>query len=281
MSAYWMTFKPLGPGAPKGWLIERLQDLVERFDADSSGATEWWRIASHASARVDNRIYLFKQGFDPRGIFGVGTIVQGPEYRDNSSDHEGMQHRALIRFTALVDPTKGFLLAVPEIADIVPPSVINAQASGNKVADDVAEQLDRRLAAWIAEASPPLGVDQADDEAFDPDSIEEVRRRALRAIRVRRGQPAFRAALLQTYAGRCAITGCAVPDVLEAAHIVPYQGLLTNHVTNGLLLRADLHTLFDCGLIAVRLDTRRVVTSPSLEGSSLCEAGWQGAAPSE
>jgi hypothetical protein len=145
MSAYWMTFKPLGPGAPKGWPIEKLQDLVKRFDAGPSSATEWWRIASHASARVDDRVYLFKQGSDPRGIFGVGTIDQEPEYRDNPSDHEGMQHRALIRFTALVDPTKGFLLALPEIADIVPSSLINAQASGNKVADDVAEQLDRLL----------------------------------------------------------------------------------------------------------------------------------------
>jgi hypothetical protein len=217
---------------------------------------------------VDDRIYLFKQGSDPRGIFGIGTIIQKPQYRDDPSDHEGMQHRALIRFTALVDPTKGFLLALHEIADIVPSSLINAQASGNKVPDDVAEQLDHRLGAWIVDAPPPLEVVQADDEAFDPDSIKDVRRRALRAIRVRRGQPAFRAALLQAYAGRCAITGCAVPDVLEAAHIVPYQDSLTNHPTNGLLLRADLHTLFDCGLIAVHPDTRRVVTSPSLQGSS-------------
>jgi predicted restriction endonuclease len=168
----------------------------------------------------------------------------------------------------LVDPTKSFLLELPEIADIVPLALINAQASGNKVSDDIAEQLDHRLAAWIADALPPLGIDQADDDAFDPDSNTDVRQRALRAIRVRRGQPAFRAALLHVYAGRCAITGCAVRDVLEAAHIVPYQGSITNHVTNGLLLRADLHTLFDCDLIAIHPDNRRVVISPSLEGSS-------------
>jgi hypothetical protein len=55
---------------------------------------------------------------------------------------------------------------------------------------------------------------------------------------------------------------------LEAAHITPHLGPLTNHVTNGLLLRADLHTLFDCGLLAIDPDTRRVVTAEALAGSS-------------
>ena len=59
----------------------------------------------------------------------------------------------------------------------------------------------------------------------------------------------FRDALIGAYAGRCAITGCSVLDILEAAHITPYLGPDTNHVTNGLLLRADLHTLFDTCLL--------------------------------
>ena len=268
MPAYWMTYKPLGPGSPRGWPVEKLQNLVERFNADPSSATEWWRIASHASAQVDDRIYLFKQGADPRGIFGVGRIIQGPEYRDNPSDHEGAQHRALIRFTELVDPTKSFLLSLTEMDDVVPSSLINAQASGTGVAAEIAEQLDRRLSARNGRATLPLDPARSDDETFYPESIQDVRNRALRAICIRRGQQAFRAALLSAYSGRCSITGCAVADVLEAAHIFPYQGSLTNHVTNGLLLRTDLHTLFDCGLIAVHPDTRRVVIAPSLEESS-------------
>ncbi len=38
---------------------------------------------------------------------------------------------------------------------------------------------------------------------------------------------------------------------LETAHIVPCRRAETNHVTNGLLLRADLHSLFDLGLVAI------------------------------
>ena len=85
------------------------------------------------------------------------------------------------------------------------------------------------------------------------------RERAIGAIVRRRGQPAFRRALLEAYHERCAVTGCDAPEALEAAHVVPYRGVATNHPANGLLLRADLHALFDLGLIAV--DERRTDSS--------------------
>lgn len=68
---------------------------------------------------------------------------------------------------------------------------------------------------------------------------------------VREGQPQFRAALLEAYGGRCAITGCDAAPALEAAHIKPYEGVMTNVVNNGILLRADIHTLFDLDLIGI------------------------------
>jgi hypothetical protein len=55
--------------------------------------------------------------------------------------------------------------------------------------------------------------------------------------------------------------------VLKAAHILPYAGRRTNHVQNGLLLRADLHTLFDLGLIAVDTRDYCLVVSEKLRGT--------------
>lgn len=266
MSAYWLTFKPFGPTSPRGWPIEKMGDLVKRFEQNANTATEWWRIASHKSARVGDRVYLFKQGDDPRGIFGVGTIIEGPELRGDSSDQDGVRPRALIRFDKLVNPTEGFLLRLEDIEDVVPHSSITANASGTHLSEEVALELDRRLFSHFP-SSPPIDSGDADDTNFDPDSADDERQRAIRAIRIRRGQPAFRAALLNAYGRRCAITGCAVEDVLEAAHISPYRGPLTNHVSNGLLLRADIHTLFDCNLLAIHPDTRRVVIAESLRGS--------------
>ena len=99
---------------------------------------------------------------------------------------------------------------------------------------------------------------------FNPEGVNDARERVLSSIVRRRGQPAFRRRLFAAYCGRCAITGCVVEDVLEAAHIVPYHGPDTNHPTNGLLLRTDLHTLFDLKLVAVDVETMTLLVSPEL-----------------
>ena len=75
-----------------------------------------------------------------------------------------------------------------------------------------------------------------------------------RQIKARRGQPKFRNALMKSYGSRCVITGCSEPDALEAAHILSVRRKGRHSVQNGLLLRADIHTLFDRGLIVVDND---------------------------
>lgn len=88
----------------------------------------------------------------------------------------------------------------------------------------------------------------AEQEAQVADG-KDRRDKELRAIYVRRGQRAFRRKLLKAYGKACAVTGCKITELLEAAHISPYRGDHTNKVRNGLLLRADVHTLFDLGLL--------------------------------
>lgn len=110
-------------------------------------------------------------------------------------------------------------------------------------------------------------------EDYEPKGAEDNRRRAMREITQRQGQPAFRSGLLTAYEGRCAITGCTVVHVLEAAHITPYLGPETNQISNGLLLRADVHTLWDKGLIYLT-DDFRLQLSRSLEGSEYAQ--WAG-----
>lgn len=99
---------------------------------------------------------------------------------------------------------------------------------------------------------------------FEPDNIEDGRKKVWASIAIRQGQATFRTKLLEAYESRCAITGTAVPAVLQAAHIVPYNGAATNSVQNGLLLRADIHNLFDLGLIQINPDDFSVSVSPLL-----------------
>jgi len=97
--------------------------------------------------------------------------------------------------------------------------------------------------------------------------VQDARHRVLASIVRRRGQAEFRKALLAAYGGACSITGCTVTAILEAAHVHPYRGEQTNTVSNGLLLRADVHTLFDLGLLAVDSATMKVRVSPKLAGT--------------
>jgi hypothetical protein len=53
-------------------------------------------------------------------------------------------------------------------------------------------------------------------------------------------------------------------SALEAAHIISYSGTGTNYVANGLILRADIHTLFDLYLISINPTTNQVVISSKL-----------------
>jgi putative restriction endonuclease len=70
----------------------------------------------------------------------------------------------------------------------------------------------------------------------------------------RLGQGSFQAAILDAYARRCAVTGERVLPVLEAAHIIPYGEGGEHRVDNGLLLRRDLHALFERGYLTVAPD---------------------------
>ncbi|BAO86703.1 HNH endonuclease [Caballeronia cordobensis] len=103
--------------------------------------------------------------------------------------------------------------------------------------------------------------------AFDPSGIEDARKKTFSGIVLRQGQPAFRKKLLEAYEGRCALTDCPVEAVLEAAHICGYRGPQTNHVQNGLLLRSDLHTLYDRMLIAIDPASYKVSISLALKDS--------------
>ncbi|WP_218239790.1 HNH endonuclease [Comamonas fluminis] len=108
-------------------------------------------------------------------------------------------------------------------------------------------------------------VNVASEGMFDPS--EDARRRVMAVLVQREGQPKFRRALLDEYSGACVITGCNVESLLEAAHIVPYRGMHTNDVTNGLLLRADLHKLFDLHMFRIEPKAHTVHLCDELKGS--------------
>lgn len=79
----------------------------------------------------------------------------------------------------------------------------------------------------------------------------------------RLGQQAFKSLVLTSYHRRCAITGNRVEPVLQAAHIRPVAHEGQHRVDNGLLLRSDVHILFDRGYLGID-EQHRLHVSPRL-----------------
>jgi len=101
----------------------------------------------------------------------------------------------------------------------------------------------------------PLGINQVAENRYGMEY----------AVRSRLGQGAFRVLVTEAYSRRCAITGEKTLPVLEAAHIRPFAEKGPNAVVNGVLLRADMHKLFDSGLISISPD-HKILVSSQIEG---------------
>ncbi|WP_210528340.1 HNH endonuclease [Rubellimicrobium arenae] len=91
----------------------------------------------------------------------------------------------------------------------------------------------------------------------DNELKERVRRWAMRETRPE--QQNFRRQIAERDGLRCAVTGCAIPEVLDAAHIAQRATGGPDDPRNGMILRADVHRLFDAGLLTIDPATRTVV----------------------
>lgn len=107
--------------------------------------------------------------------------------------------------------------------------------------------------AFVAAAGARIDVSAA---TSSPLSVDPARYGDEYLARARLGQGAFRVLVTDAYQRRCAITGERTLPVLEAAHIRPYADEGPHRVNNGLLLRSDLHKLFDDGYLTVTPDMR-------------------------
>lgn len=119
------------------------------------------------------------------------------------------------------------------------------------------------LALWQkveATASRYLTGTPVSTEAFvASESAPQYGASVLQKVRI--GQGAFRISVTDAYAKRCAITGEKTLPVLEAAHIQPYADAGPNRTANGLLLRSDMHKLFDDGYLTITPDFKVEVSA--------------------
>ena len=111
------------------------------------------------------------------------------------------------------------------------------------------QQVQDRLKFYVPSAAFPVQVTQESPRFGSPQTVLP-----------RLGQGSFRVLVTDAYKRRCAFTGSPILHVLDAAHIKPYGEGGPHTVTNGILFRQDVHTLFDRGYITVTPEYRLEVS---------------------
>lgn len=177
--------------------------------------------------------------------------------KNGTSSYEEMRRRvAKYRRDVLApfeDPTIGcILLALPFFFDPidwipVPPdfSLNIVQGKTYDLHDAIGRELWQRVQTVLGMSQALELHERQDDLWGDPFPV-----------RPRLGQGTFRVVVTDTYERRCAVTGEKALPVLDAAHIRGMAAGGRHEVGNGILLRSDIHRLFDAGYVTVTPDYR-------------------------
>lgn len=214
-----------------GYTFDEGADIApENFWADAlKGETSHWGL-SNGFRLVEPGDWVWAYfGGSVRRICGVGTIRGPVEWHPNWERHSvRIKWDKKVTARLKTDP-----IHYDDYRQQVQSAVVRANQSTRRV-------LDR----WLRRTSP--GATKAARSV----------KFAERAVTQRLGQAQFRAEVLRAYGGACSITACTEASVLQAGHITPVAGGGSHAVANSILLRADLHNLFDLGKITVTSDLK-------------------------
>ena len=133
----------------------------------------------------------------------------------------------------------------------------NQQGQGFDTAEDAGRLLWAAVSERLVAKPPPhLETATATKAAFESGGFGKPQ-----IVYPRLGQGSFRVLVTEVYERRCAITGERTLPVLDTAHIMPYSVCQRHELSNGILMRSDLHRLFDGGYLTIDPRDRKVVVS--------------------
>lgn len=152
-------------------------------------------------------------------------------------------------------------------------AILRALRSESSAKPSYKAMLSHELVQDLVDVLPLENPDAGSASTTSPTSptreLELLRadRRTVRTLAsvVRPGQASFREGLLARYGGQCCISGCNIAALVEAAHIIPYRGDQSDDVSNGLLLRVDMHRLFDAHLVSINPESLEVQVASVIE----------------
>ncbi|QRO33316.1 HNH endonuclease [Chromobacterium violaceum] len=226
----------------------RLDGRQERGVACAPGSIEDFILRTHEryeAVRATQKGQKFTasrtwQMFDRHGVIGTCERVVGrPKYSNG--------------FAALVEA--GEWASAWEVIVLAFPGHFSSKAfkyAHKLLHEHVSdEQIENAIQAMRAEASFSSNPIAAEE----PAQPLETELQRFSQVQVRPHQAAFREAVFRKCGGRCVISGCNVPEAVEAAHLTGRNWREGhNSSEDGILLRRDLHALYDAGLLVISDD---------------------------
>lgn len=152
-----------------------------------------------------------------------------------------------------------------DLSDLLPGPVLRGLCFDPKSQQSMRPlRWDALAAALAAAGQSPIarGVKAASDFAIGGGHVQ-------RMVALRVGQPKFRKMLVTKYGAVCAFTGPSPLESLEACHLYSYAKVGQHHSDGGVLLRRDLHRLFDLGFLSVNPSTLKIDVHADLEPFAL------------
>lgn len=203
---------------------------------------DWGIGSNHKTVSLGDYVWVYA-GWNVKRVLAVGRVERLPVSTVGNPTYKGYSHShaLLVRIDnelTLRLQKIGSHILYDQFKQWVPGAIQKANPSTTKVFD-----------RWLKQK--PTSHQLNDDEVF------QVRREVLQ----RTGQAKFRDSMRYCYHDICAISRTTEPTALVAAHIQPVKSKGKHSVNNGMLLRADIHLMFDSGLISVDSNYRIHVSS--------------------
>lgn len=274
------------PRDPSAWepVLEAAGARVISLRSWTANDEREWRL--DAWAAMQSRLPITPGWLRDRALFGGAQGIWVDKQRTRHLAPEGAAVAVLHTGRHYADDLDGAMIlyhyphtsrppmrdanevaAVKYAAELGLPLFVITEAPGGARAVRLAwvVAFDDRAEAFLmefAEARPAAsGFGQPDEDAPFVVTSSRSRRRIEREVADR--DPQFKFLVLSRYESACAVTGIAVKDVLDAAHVVPVDKGGSDDPRNGLLLTATLHRALDAHLWAIEPKTLALVTRPS------------------
>ncbi|MGV8803718.1 MAG: HNH endonuclease [Polaromonas sp.] len=251
--------------------IEELEDFYE-YEPDISSSE---LLQSVAGAHVVDDVSSHAEEFIPSQTASQGAAIWSTQIKplsstdaeeEKCSDDERVLYEDDIVYMSAENLQLAWERRKHVFADLRAASAALARLRFENRSDPILRSLDaylgheliQQLSGYLPEVARSATTSdgqKSDTELRIKRMTEDARTFAIRRQAIRQGQSGFRQKLIDFYGARCCISGSEVREVLEAAHILPYMGAHTNEVENGLLLRADIHQLFDAHLLSIHPET--------------------------